>query len=373
MKNPQPSTLNSQHKKRGGKPETVLLAMSGGVDSSTAAAVLLEKGYRVLGITMLLWQEGDPGDGRKAEGGSFLADARDVCRELGIEHETLDLRGEFRAGVIEPFVRTYLEGQTPNPCILCNKRLKFRFLLQRAGEVGADLVSTGHYARILGNGSWRLVRGVDAQKDQSYFLFPLGQKELERLIFPLGEMTKREVRRRAADLALPVHEKPESQDVCFIPSGDVRHFLHRNASGFPGRGRFVDRRGREIGTHQGACFFTVGQRKGLGVAGGEPLYVVRIDVSSNTVVLGDRADASSAGMVVASPHWVEGILPESPFQCLVQIRHRHAPAACVTNIHPDGTLHVTFHKVQYGVAPGQAAVFYDKETVLGGGWIKTSF
>jgi len=369
MNNSQPSTLNPQLEDRDEKSETVLVAMSGGVDSSTAAALLLEQGYRVLGVTMLLWREEDP-DAEGWRGGiSHLEDARAACRELGIGHETMDLREEFRSEVVEPFLRTYLAGRTPNPCILCNEQLKFRFLLRKAGAVGAGLISTGHYARVLGNGPRRLVKGVDAGKDQSYFLFPLGQKELERLIFPLGEMTKDEVRRKAEDLALPVHEKPESQDICFIPSGGVRHFLRRNAPGLPGRGRFVDVKGNELGTHEGACFYTVGQRRGLGVAAREPLYVVRIDAAVNTVILGGRADASSPGLVAFSPHWVEGVPPESPFWSLVQIRHRHTPAGCWTEIHPDGTLRVTFDEPQHGVAPGQAAVFYDGETVLGGGWI----
>ncbi len=369
MRNSQPSNLNSQPENRSRKSETVLLAMSGGVDSSTAAALLLEQGYRVLGVTMLLWQEEEPAAEGGLGEGSHLADARSVCHALGIEHETLDLREEFRTKVVDPFLRVYMEGRTPNPCILCNDHVKFRYLIEKAREKGVPMVSTGHYARIIGEVPRRLAMGVDADKDQSYFLFPLGQEELGHLVFSLGAMTKGEVRKKAACLRLPVHEKPESQDVCFIPSGGVRRFLRQRASGLPGPGRFIDVKGSELGTHEGACFYTVGQRKGLGIAAAEPLYVVRIDAAANEVVLGNAAEALSPGFIASSPTWVEGVSPKAPFRSLVRIRHRHTPAWCRTEILPGGTLQVTFDKPQHGVAPGQASVFYDGEIVLGGGWI----
>jgi tRNA-specific 2-thiouridylase len=354
------------------KNKTVLVAMSGGVDSSTAAAVLLEQGYRVFGVTMLLWPEEVSGAEERCCGTAHLADARSVCQKLGIGHYTIDLCKEFMSNVVEPFIRTYLSGRTPNPCILCNEHLKFRHLLRKVRAVGADLLATGHYAKILSNGSRRLARGTDLEKDQSYFLFPLGQEELEHLIFPLGIMTKEEVRRKAEDLELPVHEKPESQDICFIEPGGLRDFISSCTFDIPGSGRIVDREGNVLGTHEGACFFTVGQRKGLGIAAAEPLYVIRIDVATNTVVVGAKEDAFFTSLIVPHPHWVEGPPPKNPFRGLVQIRHRHTPADCLVEIRPDGTLHVVFDEPQHGVAPGQAAVIYDGDILLGGGWIDSS-
>lgn len=343
--------------------------MSGGVDSSVAAAVLAEQGFRVTGVTMLLASEKGLEPGESGFSSEHVHDAQAVCRRLGIEHETMDLRDQFLSDVVEPFVRSYLSGRTPNPCILCNEQVKFRFLFEKARMAGAGMVATGHYARVLQDGPRGLGRGADQGKDQSYFLFFLGQAELGRLVLPLGSMRKDEVRKKARDLKLPVHEKGESQDACFIQPEGVRGFLCQNAASLPGPGWFVDKAGSRLGRHDGACFFTVGQRKGLGVAAPFPLYVVKINADANEVVLGSREEASFPEFTLSSPRWVMGTPPEGPFRSLVQIRHRQTPVGCRSQFLSDGTLRVVFDNPQHGVAPGQAAVFYDREKVLGGGWI----
>ncbi len=351
------------------KRKNVLVAMSGGVDSSVAAAVLARRGFQVKGVTMLLASETGSEHGNSTVFPESVSDARMVCRRLGIEHETIDLRDQFRSEVVEPFISSYLSGRTPNPCILCNEHVKFRFLLEKASVSGADMVATGHYSRILETMPRGLARGMDREKDQSYFLFFLGQAELERLVLPLGGMTKDEVRKKAREFDLPVHEKGESQDACFVQPEGVRGFLSRNTSLLPGPGWFVDKAGNRLGTHGGACFFTVGQRKGLGIAASFPLYVVKINAAANEVVLGSREDVSFPELVLSNPRWVSGTPPGGPFRSLVQIRHRQKPVGCRAFFLPNQTLRVIFDEPQHGVAPGQAAVFYDDEKVLGGGWI----
>ena len=352
--------------------KTVMVAMSGGVDSSVAAALLKEQGYRVIGATMLLWEGGDSGMESGCCGTQDLVDARAVCSRLGIRHYGIDLREEFLREVVEPFALSYLEGRTPNPCILCNERLKFHFLLEKARAVGARWLATGHYARVEGQGPFGLGRGADRSKDQSYFLFSVGQEILSHLMFPLSRMTKEEVRARAHELDLPVHEKPESQEICFIPPGGLKDFLREAAGGDVEPGPVVDTAGKVMGYHDGFCFYTTGQRKGLGVSGREPLYVVRIDAGSNTVVMGTWEEASSREMQVARATWIAGGPPEDNFRAHVQIRHRHGPAECQVKITDDGAFHVLFDEPQHGVAPGQAAVVYEGDIVLGGGWIESS-
>ncbi|MDF1536140.1 MAG: tRNA 2-thiouridine(34) synthase MnmA [bacterium] len=348
---------------------TVLVAMSGGVDSSVAAAVLQEQGYRVVGVTMLLWPEDVPGAEEGCCGTVHLNDARSVCSKLGIAHYTLDLQAEFLSDVVRPFVDTYLAGRTPNPCIRCNEHLKFRHLIRKARGVGADLLATGHYARIVGKNPWRLARGADDRKDQSYFLFTLRQKELARLLFPLGNMKKDLVRRKAEAFGLPVHAKAESQEICFVPDGGLRDFIREKGANLPGPGKVVDTGGNELGTHEGACFYTVGQRKGLGIAAPEPLYVMRIDGATNTVVVGKRAESAFPGLKASGSTWIEGHPPGERFTASVQIRHRHTPAPSTVTVNGDGSVDVIFDEPQHGVAPGQAVVVYDGEYVLGGGWI----
>jgi tRNA-specific 2-thiouridylase len=367
MTNSEPGTRNTEP-----KDLTVLVAMSGGVDSSVAAAVLQEQGYRVAGITMLLWPEDVPGAEEGCCGTVHLNDARNVCLKLGIKHYTLDLQKEFLSDVVEPFVDTYLQGRTPNPCILCNEHLKFRHLLRKARGVGAALLATGHYARIVGQKPWRLARGADDSKDQTYFLFPMGQDILSHLLFPLGYMTKEQVREKAQTFGLPVHAKAESQEICFVPDGGLRDFIREKGAKLPGPGEIVDTEGNVLGTHEGACFYTVGQRKGLGIAAPEPLYVVRIDAATNTVIVGKRAESSFSGLTASGFTWIEGTPPSGSFEATIQIRHRHTPAPSTIIVNEDGTVDVTFNEPQHGVAPGQAVVVYDSEYVLGGGWIENS-
>ncbi len=351
------------------KDKTVLVAMSGGVDSSVAAAVLQEHGYRVVGITMLLWPEDVPGAEEGCCGTIHLNDAREVCQRLGIAHYTMDLQKEFLHDVVHPFIRTYLEGRTPNPCISCNEHLKFHHLLRKARAIGADMLATGHYARITGNRVFQLVRGVDASKDQTYFLFTLGQDELSRLMFPLGQMKKEQVRKKAKALGLQVHAKAESQEICFVPPGGLRDFISENAASLPGPGEVVDLGGNVIGSHDGACFYTVGQRKGLGIASDRPLYVVKIDATRNTVIMGNHDAASFTGLTADGVTWVAGSPPGLEFKATVQIRHRHKPALALITVHDNGAITVEFEEPQHGVAPGQAVVIYDGKVVLGGGWI----
>ena len=354
------------------KDKTVLVAMSGGVDSSVAAAVLLEQGYRAFGVTMLLWPEDVPGAEEGCCGTVHLNDAREVCHRLGIPHYTLDLQEEFLTDVVRPFVDTYISGRTPNPCILCNEHLKFRHLMRKAAGIGADLMATGHYARIIdpgGKGAYRLARGADVSKDQSYFLFTLNQNEMPRLLFPLGDMTKEAVRRKAQSLGLSVHEKAESQEICFVPPGGLQDFIRGNASYFPGPGDVVDMEGKVIGRHEGACFYTVGQRKGLGIASGDPLYVVKIDSAANVIVMGSRERASFGSLSATGVNWASRHPPANVFEARVQIRHRHTPAPSRITVHGEGEIIVDFGEPQHGVAPGQAVVIYEGEVVLGGGWI----
>lgn len=350
----------------------VMVAMSGGVDSSVAAGLTLEAGHEVIGVTMKL-RDTTPEEraGRSASCCSpdDLMDARRVCDTLGIAHYVVDYRDLFRRAVIEPFAADYLRGLTPNPCVRCNDHVKFTPLIERADMLGIDTVVTGHYARLDTDpaGRRRLRAAVDAHKDQSYFLFGLDQATLRRVAFPLGGMDKDAVRAAARRLGLPVADKPDSEDICFVPDGDYARVVEQVADA-PGAGpiRHVD--GRTLGQHGGIHRFTVGQRKGLGVATGERLYVLGVDADHGAVTVGPRAALRAGGLRAAGCNWIGA--PPSPGQrARIRIRYRHRGVDGEVFADGDRAL-MRFDSPQIAVAPGQAAVIYDGDVVLGGGWIE---
>ena len=345
----------------------VFVAMSGGVDSSVAAALLLNEGYDVLGVTMRLWSDETPRNPFRP-GCCILGadDARAVCRVLGITHQVMNLEQEFEREVVDYFCRNYERGRTPNPCLACNDRVKFRTLLDRAAAMGADYLATGHYARIARNaGGFDLLRGVDETKDQSYALFTVGQKELSRLLFPVGEHRKTEVRRLAAQWDLPVAEKPDSFEICFVPD-DYRAFIGERVAQRPGEIR--DMAGRIVGRHEGIGGYTIGQRHGLGVAVGEKRYVVAIDRLANVITIGGEDDLLRHGLLAEELRWVSGRPPADGAMVLAQVRYR-SPAVAARLSTKGERAEVCFEEPQRAITPGQAVVFYEGERVLGGGII----
>lgn len=341
------------------------MGLSGGVDSSAAAALLVEAGWDVVGLTLKVW------DRSRCCSLDDVEDARRVARHLGIPFYVLDAHEAFAAEVVEPFVRSYAEGRTPNPCVACNRRIKFGWLLDRARALGCEALATGHYARLEGEGGERrLYKGADPDKDQSYFLVPEVHGVLERLRFPLGAMTKAQVRRFAEERELPVARKAESQDVCFLPGGGLAAFLEGRLGARPGD--IVDREGAVLGRHRGVHTYTVGQRRGLGVSGREPLHVLAVDPAASRVVVGPRREALARGLLVGDPVWlVPPPLLDGPRECAVKIRSTAPEVPCRVEGEAAG-LRVTFAEPQFGVAPGQLAVFYQGDTVLGGAWIERS-
>ena len=347
----------------------VLVAMSGGVDSSAAAALLVAQGHEVLGVSMRVRDASDPARGRSCCAPDDLEDARAVARHLGIPFYVANVEEEFGRRVVDRFVDDYLAGLTPNPCIACNSEVKFDWLLRRARALGARL-ATGHYARVERRGDrLALLAGADPRKDQSYFLHGLGQAELEDLLFPVGSLTKGEVRELAARAGLSTAEKAESQEICFVTDGDVGRFVELRRPGAARPGEVVDGEGTVLGRHGGVHRFTVGQRRGLGVARGEPSYVVRIDPGSARVVVGTSAEAGSERFQVEEVRWSAGAPPAEPRSFLVRVRHRHEGENGEVIPGAGGTAEVRLRAAVRGVAPGQAAVFYDGDEVVGGGRI----
>lgn len=356
---------------------TVVVAMSGGVDSSTVAALLVERGYRVLGIMMRLWSEPPSLDDtpyastNRCCSPAAVTDARTVCAQLGIPFYLLNFEDDFKTHVVDYFIAGYTRGVTPNPCLQCNRALKFGVLLDKARALGADYLATGHYARVRARaGKFELLRGRDPSKDQSYALCLLTQEQLAHVMFPLGEFTKDETRALARKFGLRVSEKEESQDLCFVTSGDYRDFLRRHAPHTFVPGDIVDTRGKVLGRHQGLANYTIGQRKGLGIAVGEPLFVVALDVEHNRLIVGRAEELGRTELIADAVNWIAGTPPNGETRVTAKIRYRanEVPARVI----PLGATRarVVFDTPLRDITPGQAVVFYDGEVCLGGGTIQ---
>jgi tRNA-specific 2-thiouridylase len=347
----------------------IAVAMSGGVDSSVAAALLKEEGHDVIGVTMQL----RPPSNEKNNGNGLdaIEDARKVARKLEIPHHVIDLRDIFNRTIIADFCREYSLGNTPNPCVLCNKYIKFGVLWEKARELGAALMATGHYARIEtdNSGKYLLKKGKDQRKDQSYFLCRLTQEQLSRTLFPLGNLTKVKVRQIASELKLPVAERPESQEICFIPDNNHTKFLKDHTLTPAEPGPILDGKGNVLGEHEGIAFYTIGQRKGLGIAATKPLYVTAIEPERNAVVVGTKEQTYADELTADNLNWIAASMPEQPIKVKARVRYRHPEAEAILSPLDKTSVYVKFAEPQMAITPGQAVVFYDGDTVIGGGTI----
>jgi tRNA-specific 2-thiouridylase len=357
-------------------PHKVVVAMSGGVDSSVAAALLKEQGHEVIGVTLRLsnWEESEGKKFGGCCGSKDFYDARSVAQALDIPHYAFDYVNNFRDSVITYFKDSYQAGETPNPCIACNQFVKFDRLLEQATALGADYLATGHYARVqssvLSPRSFLLKKAIDSTKDQSYVLYHLRQEQLSRVMFPLGDYKKSEIREIARRYQLRTAEKPDSQEICFVPNEDHRAFLREEISPQDRpSGPIRHKNGQVLGTHEGLPFYTVGQRQGLGIAVGRPLYVVALEPETNTLVVGEKTDVYSQSVRVRNVSWVGGKPASSTFAAHVKIRYKHSEAHATLTLEEESFTQVVFDEPQSAVTPGQAAVFYDGDVVIGGGVI----
>ena len=351
----------------------VVVAMSGGVDSSIAAALLKEQGFDVIGMMLRLWSEPGKEGSNRCCTPDAMAMARRVAAKLNIPFYAIDARDIFHDTVVNYFIEGYSQGITPNPCLLCNRKIRFQYLLEQALASGADYLATGHYARINqdATGRYQLLRGIDAHKDQSYVLHVLNQKHLSRVLFPIGAMAKGRVRELAHQLGLPVSNRPDSQDLCFLAGDDYRNFLERNAPQVLSPGPIVSPEGVTIGSHRGLANYTIGQRKGLGIASNTPLFVISKDIENNTLVVGEGTELGKQELSTNHNNWVNGVNPQASFRAQVKIRYKAREAWA--NVYPfgDHQTKVVFDEPQRDITPGQAAVYYDGDIVLGGGIIAT--
>ncbi|MBL7164175.1 MAG: tRNA 2-thiouridine(34) synthase MnmA [Anaerolineales bacterium] len=359
--------------------KTVVIAMSGGVDSSVAAALLKEGGHNVIGMMMRLWSE----PGSEAENRCCTIDAMNLARRVAAQLEipfyAVDAKDIFRETVVQYFIDGYTQGVTPNPCLVCNRHIRWEFLLKRALALGADFMATGHYARMrqvgsgergAGSGDIELLKAIDDHKDQSYVLHVLKQDQLAHALFPLGEYTKPQVRELARKFELPVAERSDSQDLCFLGNGTYREFLERNAPEVSQPGPMMNTNGEELGQHQGLAFYTIGQRRGLGIAAPDPLYVIQKDTSNNALIIGPKEKLGRSNLTAQDVNWIVGFPPEDPFRAQVKIRYKAQLAwGLVTPLDGNG-VHIEFDEPLRDITPGQAAVFYDDEVCLGGGIIE---
>lgn len=352
-------------------PRRILVAMSGGVDSSVAAALCVEAGYEVIGVSMKLHDN----TGQAAEDSCCsmedFEDARAVAQKLGFPYYVLNMKKQFEKTVVEQFFSEYAAGRTPNPCIHCNDAIKFEALRNKAYELDCGLLATGHYARIVEqDGNYSLLKGIDKTKDQSYFLFTLTQNQMKHIRFPVGGFTKSQVRKKAADLELSVAQKSESLEICFVPDDDYATMFEQNYPHLVRPGNIVDLQGNELGEHQGIHRFTVGQRKGLGIAHSEPLYVLAIRHETSEVLVGTRSQQGENGLMARNMNWTHGQAPEPDTSANVKIRYRHNGVKARLYPTNDGDCEIKFEQPIRAIAPGQAAVAYHEDRVIGGGWIE---
>jgi tRNA-specific 2-thiouridylase len=356
----------------GSQKTRVVVGMSGGVDSSAAAALLLEQGYDVVGITLKLWPQDCVNRAEdKCCGPQAVADARSVAHKLDIPYYLVDEAEDFHNQVISYFAGEYKAGRTPNPCVMCNEKLKFGALISRARRLGAEYIATGHFARVEKNAAGRLLlkRGRDARKDQSYFLFSLRQEQLARTLFPLGELTKTDTREVARQCELKTADKEESMEICFVPDKDYGRFLQQANLVQKHRGDIVNLHGQVLGQHEGIEFYTIGQRKGLGLSSPRPLYVIELDAANNRVVVGDESALDRDEFRVERCNWIPYDTPPASQEVTAKIRYNHPGTPATVTLGPDGGAQVKLHEPQRAITPGQACVFYQDDLVVGGGWI----